>query len=237
METTNKQPEFNSKSFICPHCHVFAEQKWKKIYAAEYDLIEQQDNFTPNILGEAVDQPQIFQNIHFAICNHCKNLTIWLNQKIIYPFFIITESANEYMPEKVRKIYEEAAIISEQSPRSAAALLRLALQILLQEIGGKGRKIDEDIAELLQSNRISHQVQKACDVLRVIGNNAVHPGQIDINDNPETVKPLFSLLNFIVYEAIQQKAEVNKLYNDLPNGALQAIERRNSKIIEKSDNQ
>lgn len=234
METTNKQPEFNSKSFICPHCHVFAEQEWRIVYTG---IFIRTSYSSQNVTTNNEDIPRIDDNIYFAICHHCKNRTFWYNQQMIYPLSTTAEPANVYMPEEVRKIYDEAAIISELSPRSAAALLRLALQILLQEIGGKGKKIDDDIADLLQSHTISPQVQKACDILRVIGNNAVHPGQIDINDNPETVKSLFSLLNIIVYETVQKKAEIDKLYNGLPDGALQAIERRNSKIIEKSDNQ
>lgn len=235
METTNKQPEFNSKSFICPHCHVFAEQKWKMAFTADVKIsgIMTMHNTTTPTISNLRSDP----NIYWTICNCCNKSTFWFNKQMIYPLSNTAAPANSYMPDKVRKIYDEAAIISNLSPKSAAALLRLALQILLKEIGGKGKNIDADIAELLQSNRISHQVQQACDILRVIGNNAVHPGQIDIDDDPETVKSLFSLLNFIVSETIQKEAEINKLFNSLPDNALKGIERRNSKFTEKSDNQ
>jgi len=38
------------------------------------------------------------------------------------------------------------------------------------------------------------------DSLRVIGNNAVHPGEMDLTDDTEAASALFNLLNFVVEE-------------------------------------
>jgi hypothetical protein len=44
---------------------------------------------------------------------------------------------NTDLPESMKRIYTEAASISNKSPRGAAALLRLAVQVLCKELGEK----------------------------------------------------------------------------------------------------
>ena len=62
--------------------------------------------------------------------------------------------------------------------------------------------------------------------MRVIGNNAVHPGEIDINEKKENVIALFSLINMIVENQITQPKHVEEIFGELPAGALAAVERR-----------
>jgi hypothetical protein len=63
-------------------------------------------------------------------------------------------------------------------------------------------------------------------VVRVIGNNAVHPGQIAVHDRPETVAQLFALVNFIVDDLISKPRALEEMYSDLPEGAREQVERR-----------
>ena len=114
-------------------------------------------------------------------------------RQVNYPNRGNAPSPNPDMPEDVKIDYEEAASISTQYPRGAAALLRLAIQKLCIPLGGKGKNINEDIQTLV-SNGLPITVQQALDVVRVVGNNAVHPGQINVDDQ-EVVGKLFSLIN------------------------------------------
>jgi hypothetical protein len=131
------------------------------------------------------------------------------------------------MPESVLKLYSEASIIHNQSPRGAAALLRLGLQILCKELGEEGKNINTDIGKLVQRG-LPTMVQKALDSVRVIGNDAVHPGQID-TDDPETVGKLFKLTNLIVEYMITLPRDVDDVYNGLPEEKLKGIEGRDKK--------
>ncbi len=72
-------------------------------------------------------------------------------------------------------------------------------------------------------------VQKALDVVRVVGNDAVHPGQINLNDTPEIAGSLFKLLNYIVEDRITRPKEIDELYSSLPEDKRRWIEDRDGK--------
>src|SRR5229473_2853992 len=56
----------------------------------------------------------------------------------------------------------------------------------------------------------------SADIIRVIGNNAVHPGTIDLRDDQATALALFDLLNLIVDEMITRPREIDEIYKRLP---------------------
>jgi hypothetical protein len=132
------------------------------------------------------------------------------------------------MPDEVRRDFEEARLIVSQSPRGACALLRLSVQKLCAELGESGKSINDDIASLVQKG-LSVEVQQALDSLLVIGNHAVHPGEMDLTDDPETATALFELLNFIVDDRIAQPKKRAAIFEKLPAGAREAIQARDGK--------
>jgi len=132
------------------------------------------------------------------------------------------------MPEEVTNDYNEARAIFGNSPRSSAALLRLAIQKLCKNLGEPGENLNDDIGALVAKG-LSIQIQQALDIIRVIGNNAVHPGEIDLHEEKETVLKLFEIINFIVNQMITQPQEIARIYNKLPEGPKKAIEQRSQK--------
>jgi hypothetical protein len=131
------------------------------------------------------------------------------------------------MPEDVKPDYDEARGIVDRSPRGSCALLRLGVQKLMVDLGQGGENINDDIKALVKGG-LPVEVQQALDAVRVIGNNAVHPGEIDLKDDRDTAAALFGLVNFIVEQRISQPKKLASLYGSLPAGSLAAIQKRDA---------
>lgn len=160
-------------------------------------------------------------------CYNCSEVALWIADRMVFPAYGEVEHPNPDMPADVQIDYIEASSILKNSPRGAAALLRLAIQKLCVELGGSGRNINDDIA-LLVSKGLDRKVQQALDIVRVIGNNAVHPGEINLKDDRKTAESLFALVNLIVDAMISQPRHLDSMFGSLPQGARDAISKRDS---------
>lgn len=204
-------PECGKEGFTCPNCGAFAQQRnWS--YSEDGRGPYGADGSFP---------------LSVSKCTHCGENTIWRFKDMIYPHRGSAPMPNKDMPPEVLKDYEEAASILSKSPRGASALLRLGLQKLCVYLGGSGKNINDDIKRLVQ-NGLPVQVQQALDAVRVIGNNAVHPGQID-SDKPEMAGSLFALVNLVTDYMISKPNEVSEIYGSLPQGVIEAIEKRDGR--------
>lgn len=132
------------------------------------------------------------------------------------------------MPDDVKMDFQEARQIVSKSPRGAAALLRLAMQKLMPHLGERGNDLNTDIARLVQKG-LPLQIQQACDAVRVIGNEAVHPGELSLTDTPEMAHQLFDLVNVIVQVMIAQPMQIATTFGSLPASKREAIEERDAK--------
>ena len=202
-------PELNKEAFNCPHCQAYSHQIWHigaMFVGGHYGQIEDFD---------------------IAICSHCKNMSYWLDGKIISPESICIPSPNDDLEEDIKLDYLEAASIFNKSPRGAAALLRLGIQKLCKQLGETGENINSDISNLVNKG-LPIQVQQALDIVRVIGNESVHPGQINLNDNRDIAKKLFELINIIAQIMITQPKDIANIYSNLPTEKLDGIINRDS---------
>lgn len=200
------QPKVKADSYTCPHCGVLSKQEWN---SANWYLYNENN------------QANIIKAGH---CQHCNNHTLWINDKMFYPETGLSPFPNPEMPESVKKLYLEAASISTKSPRGASALLRLAIQILCKELGESGKNINTDIKNFV-SKGLPVIVQQSLDIVRVTGNDAVHPGQIE-TDDINVVNKLFELINIIIEYMIALPNKVSGLYSTLPQNKLDEIGKR-----------
>jgi hypothetical protein len=167
-------------------------------------------------------------NLCLSHCFACKGFSIWVGDDVIYPQHSTEIEGHEEMPPEIRRDFDEAASIINLSPRGAAALLRLCIQQLMPILGEKGKNLNDDISSLV-ARGLEPEIQQALDLLRVIGNHAVHPGEIDLRDDKSIAVKLFELVNLIVERRIATPKRIGALFSGLPEKDRKAIERRDGK--------
>ncbi|MFZ5353442.1 MAG: DUF4145 domain-containing protein [Bacillota bacterium] len=216
-----KEPFYMSDAFNCPFCNAYSHQKWRLIIEAK------------NMLGSTYHDSIHVNNTYICTCEKCKKHSIWIYQnnqvvRMVYPLVCTAPLASPDMPKDCINDYNEARNIFTFSPKASAALLRLVLQKLCINLGEEGKHLNTDIANLIK-NGLPPSTQKAFDIVRVVGNNAVHPGEICIDDNEEIAFMLFKLINIIVEYMITRPKEIDDLYDILPEEVRNGIEKRDRK--------
>lgn len=195
-------PKYDENAFNCPHCGAFSQQDWSQVYHQAYSYVR------------------------WALCKVCSRVSVWVNGDMYYPITSTAPLPHPDMPVNVTSIYEEARSVLGQSPRASSALLRLAIEELVDYLEADGDNLFQKIGDLSRKG-MPEGLVRALDIGRVIGNQAVHPGQIDFNDTTETANRLFNMVNLIVENQITIPNEIEALYNNqLTNGQKEAIEKR-----------
>ncbi len=208
------EPAIGKKAFTCPHCGA--------ISLMHFHCISYIDK---NVIGFHEGKHGGNSWVQVATCHNCAKHIVWVDDMYAYPD-IVAEEPNPDMPDEVKQLYDEAGLIYNNSPRAACALLRLAIDRLCNELGETDRDINKNIGELVKKG-LPASVQQALDVVRVVGNKAVHPGQIAFDvDDVGTATMLMRLLNIIVSRMISEPKEIAGLYDQLPESVKQSITKR-----------
>ncbi|MBB5737208.1 hypothetical protein FHT09_002980 [Xanthomonas arboricola] len=212
-------PSFKVGQFHCALCGVYAKQGFVALAMSTHSGYQ-----SPVWRSE---------------CAHCQGNCYWWRSGdnegyLLRPATSTAPPPNEKMPANVRAVYEEAAAIFGRSTRGAAALLRLAVQLLMVDLGQSGKHIESDIKSLVKEG-LPVLVQQALDYCRVVGNNSVHPGTINLDDAPDMALTMFEMINFIVQDRIAAPAQLQAMYELLPESARDAIAKRDGSaaLVEK----
>ncbi|MDH1012476.1 DUF4145 domain-containing protein [Pseudomonas nicosulfuronedens] len=205
-------PSYRADSYHCPHasCGAFAHMNWV----------------------------QMAHNVAVSLCDSCRQPSIWrlwvngsignyetYDGELVYPKITVAPPHHPDLPADICRDYEEARLVCSHSPRAAAALLRLCVQKLCNHLLGKSGDINIQIGELVAQG-LPIRAKHALDSVRVIGNESVHPGTMDLNDTPDLAIALFRLVNLIVQNCITDPREAAEIFGSLPAGKLKGIEIR-----------
>ena len=184
MTKSNKgdyiEPRFMISAFNCPHCNAYSHQKWGEIFFNNY-----QDNGPgfEHINDRILD---FYKYFFAAICGRCSNYSIWNSRtkKVgdksaarVYPRILTSLAPNQYMPDSAKGLYEEARMISGDSPRAAATLLRCAVEKVLDHLKIKKDNLYNRIGILVERKDLPETVYNALDIVRITGNDGAHSSQ------------------------------------------------------------
>lgn len=233
-----KEEERISKGFTCPHCGAIAAHSFK-VEGINTGADERSSGLI------------VYNVLIISTCQSCNLNSLWLKQGIdtylpsfhtsndsnndkefenlIFPVKITDlPTPNIDMPNNVLKIYTEACLVLQYSPRSSIALSRLAIEQLVDFLGANGKNLNDKIGDLV-TRGLPVTIQQMLDSVRVIGNNAVHPGQIEIEGNIDLAISLLKFINLIVDSQISQPKAIQATYDLIPNSYKESIERRDNK--------
>lgn len=246
----NFAPAFNEPSFRCPNCSAYAQQHWARELTYTDDLAGTQAR---NVFDQNPDN--IWGDIARATCLACKDDSVWMKSDLFVPevklpfgtrqqdkpsYMKVTrwvmiwpkESAaplpHEALPEELKELHSEARAVLTDSPRAAAALLRLLMEKLLQDTTGTTNRLNDQIGLLVERGTFDQRLQETADTIRVSGNKAVHPAEIQSQgDTAEVALAMFELVNFLVEDLIARPGRIAHLYQStVTGGVLDAISRR-----------
>ena len=212
-------PEYESTAFNCPYCGAYAKQNWHPLSWDQHHVAQIKT-----------------RDMRVSLCSHCQEASLWLSglspacpPQMIYPATRTSPPANDDLDDNIKKIYYEAADIANLSPRAACALLRLAIQMLLKQLGETGDNINNDIKNLV-AKELDPKIQQALDIVRVTGNHAVHPGEIDFDETTD-VQALFDLINVIADTLITRPKRIETMFNRLPQKDKESIKKRDNRTV------
>ncbi len=137
---------------------------------------------------------------------------------------------NEDMPEGAQEIYEEARQVEPFSSRAAAALLRVCLEKITEELGETEGNLNTRIKNLKKQG-LDDRVINSLDAVRIIANEkGAHSGQIDLEgaDTKDIVFKLFKLVNYIVSRMISDPNEADNIFASIPENKKEGIKNRDN---------
>lgn len=219
--------DVKGKAFECPNCGSHAQQH---LYAC---LVQSEHGAPKPLINPLTNNknsptiPSLMGQINCTECEVCGFIALWIGDNMIFPAFPKNiKKAHEDMPQEIKEIYNEAALVSRYSPRSAAALLRLCLEMLLDHLKIFGKNLDEKIG----NSKFPEKILNACDSVRIHANDAVHLiREIQLDDREQVVLTLFMLINYVVENQITLPKSIEEIYSSLPPSKKDHIAKRDRK--------
>lgn len=214
-------PRFRERYFTCPRCRVASWQHWLDLFTKENKVVS----------GSYKEVTTKLADVSISTCGTCSARSLWFEQTLIFPVSYDAPPMSPDMPQELQRDYEEAAAVSQASPRAAAALLRMCIEGLCKKLSGAGTF--EKAVEWLDEAGCPREIQLALDIIRQNGNEVMHAGQLYGNDDNATVAVLFRLANSVVSWAITEKRQLEDLYNQIPEDKRKALEARRTQRSKK----
>lgn len=211
------QPKFFFSEY-CPQCKAvsrFEKYALNVHFSEQYKIIHSKDKAWCKIIANKC------VCCDYLTFDHEKNEkeSYSITTTRVYPqeFPADIPQPNMDMPDAVRDLYNEAALIFNSSPRSAAILLRLCLQYLLRSCGFKGT-IYKMLEQAKKEKNIDIDIQTIMDACRKLGNKSAHEAN-QLTDDIKNMKLMFKALNIISSAILTYKREKGELASKLSEAA------------------
>lgn len=208
-----KAPSANLDAFTCAYCGAYAQQS-----THEVRCINKLNVYRTRVLFDRISGSS---ELCLKQCQFCGKDHLFDSEYniLLYPKKSSAPPAQEDMPEEVLALYKEAASIVSDSPSAACLLIRKALEVLLADLT-KETNLNKMITVITEdaTKPWAKPLTPLLTSIRLIGNDAVHPREINRADNEQTALTLFSFLNICVDQLISQPLKTKQFLenNSIP---------------------
>ena len=232
-------PLFRKTAFRCPTCSVMAQMRWLYLSPIEMKLTDTLDGIREH--SAAVFNSQ--QWFYAALCQAKGCVSIWMQQEdrvvamkhkaktevdtkqitdvMVYPRTNAAPPPPGDLPESAKELYVEAGNVMADSPRAAAALLRMCTEDIIKELTrtrdarktlSKKARLYQHVEFLRNNDELwpGGAIDTGLDALIFIGNDAVHSTEIRGDDDRSTVEGLFRLIHMITHMLITRRREAHE---------------------------
>lgn len=176
-------------------------------------------------------------------CFACEDFALWVGGELAFPAVPASELPDSYephvdMPDDAAQLFREAVAVLPYSKRAAAALCRASMERLVKHLDPDApvkSRLDDRLMRLEGS--VSSATSKALNVLRHVGNTALHGAKDDdesaviyLGEGDKTIPAtFFYAINLLVDELITRPARSDELYDSLPPGVRASYEEKMSR--------
>jgi len=163
----------------CPSCGNNSPQKLIHVQHCSDTAYAYEDE-------EAVDLPIAY---YVASCETCDGILLYqsisriledkqFNQgDLVYPH---AGELHKSVPQRIAKIYKEAARIKKFAPNAFSVQIRRALEALCEDRGAQKAVLQKQLKELADKGEIPSKLAELTDVLRLVGNIGAHAAEDEV---------------------------------------------------------
>lgn len=208
--------------FQCPYCSMIMP-------ISDETLAKQTPNFSyPYVSswhGNGIPSEPSAIELSFFKCPNCNQYTIkakGIGEMVkdvdvsIRPLSSAKQFP-EYIPEAIRKDYEEACAIVSLSPKASATLSRRCLQGMIRDFWGiKEKNLYDEISAL--KDKIPADLWSSIDALRQLGNIGAHMEKdtnVIVDIDPDEANSLIQLIELLMKEWYINREERKKLFSSI----------------------
>lgn len=222
--------------FICPFCDssfplIDDTYRFEKVDFNSLDIRRYSNAFSSVPNAEELE-------LKMFKCPSCSKITVKTTgngaqyrgiETNIYPKSLAKQFP-DYVPQQIRKDYEEAYSIVDLSPKASATLSRRALQGMIRDFYGIQKNSLFDEIEAIE-DKINPTEKPVLNNLRQIGNIGAHPEKdinLIVNIEPGEAEKLLKVIEYFMKSWYVNRHDVQQLFVEVNNTNEKLQEKRKS---------
>ncbi|MFN8383727.1 MAG: DUF4145 domain-containing protein [Anaerolineales bacterium] len=161
---------------LCPHCNNVTPHELivDRVVSKLYDEVEINDGENQKVIENF-----LYMFLQCSTCLDCSlvggfNIELPQDQSLFPVLYPDSDDLGPSLPEKIAKVYREAARIKRKAPNAYAGQIRKALEFLCRDQKAIGDNLYKQLNSLVEKGIIPPTLAEMTTLMRLLGNLGVH---------------------------------------------------------------